>query len=114
MRPKALHVGSLAGGVGAALASMAASLCCIGPLALTLLGVNGMILAAGVKPYRWYLMGVSAFLLGVAFWAAYRPPERVSTAACPRQSGRVSKVILWMSALVWLGAGILQFAGPLV
>ena len=49
MNTRHVPLGSLAGGVVAAVASAAASLCCIGPLALTLLGVNGMILAAAER-----------------------------------------------------------------
>ncbi len=51
MRERAVDVGSVFGAVAGSVASAAAALCCVGPLALTLLGVNGMILAAGIKPY---------------------------------------------------------------
>lgn len=39
------NMGSAAGAAGA---SLAASLCCVGPLAITLLGVHGAIFAAGI------------------------------------------------------------------
>ena len=66
-----LELGSAFGGAAAAATSVAASLCCVGPLALTLLGVNGMILAAGIKPYRGYLLGASLLFLGLAFWVGW-------------------------------------------
>ena len=46
------EVGSVVGSAVTALTSAAASACCIGPLAITLLGVNGVILAAAFKPPR--------------------------------------------------------------
>ena len=54
MRVRAVDAGSAFGAVAGSVASAAAALCCVGPLALTLLGVNGMILAAGIKPFRGY------------------------------------------------------------
>lgn len=105
--------GSVAGAIAAALTSAAAALCCIGPLALTLLGVNGMILAAGLKPYRFYLIGGAGLLLAVAFWIAYRPSRSVlSLAECPVPKPgmvRVTRVVLWLTAGIWLASFILQF-----
>ncbi len=105
--------GSVAGAIAAALTSAAAALCCIGPLALTLLGVNGMILAAGLKPYRFYLVGGAGLLLVLAFWMAYRPSRSVlSFAECSvPKSGtvRLTRVVLWLTAGIWLASFILQF-----
>jgi len=44
MRERAIDLGSAFGAVAGSVASAAAALCCVGPLALTLLGVKGMIL----------------------------------------------------------------------
>lgn len=105
--------GSVAGAIGAALTSAAAALCCIGPLALTLLGVNGMILAAGLKPYRFYLVGGAGLLLALAFWIAYRPSRSVlAVAECPVPKPgtvRLTRVVLWLTAGIWLASFILQF-----
>ncbi len=108
-----LELGSAFGGAAAAATSMAASLCCVGPLALTLLGVNGMILAAGIKPYRGYLLGASLVLLGLAFWVTYRRRGVKEGDACPVPSGRVAggrvtRIILWASAALWISALILN------
>ncbi len=97
----------MVGATSAALASVGAALCCIGPLALTLLGVNGMILAASIKPYRFYLLGVSALMLGVAFWLAYRP--RRFGAHCPARALTFRKAVLWGTAALWMGSLVLQF-----
>ena len=112
MNTRAVPLGSLAGGVVAAVASAAASLCCIGPLALTLLGVNGMILAAGIKPYRWYLLVISLGLLALAFWGTYRPKRSLNGSACPTRAGRVTRLVLWIATAVWLSATAVQFIVP--
>lgn len=59
MKTRYLELGSAIGAVGSAVNSAVAAICCIGPLALTLLGVNGMIFAAGLMPYRFYLLAGS-------------------------------------------------------
>lgn len=59
------------GSMGAALV---ASACCIGPVVFSLMGA-GALSAASTKlePYRPWFMAGTAALLGVAFYAAYRP-----------------------------------------
>ncbi len=103
----------MAGAVGAALTAAAAALCCVGPLALTLLGVNGMILAAGLKPYRFHLLLGSIFMLGLAFWVVYHP-LRAGGAACSRRSTRLIRLVLWLVTLVWAAAFVLQFVADKV
>lgn len=49
------------------LAAVFAGLCCLGPVALLVLGVEGAIAAAVLKPYRWPILGVSLALLVAAF-----------------------------------------------
>ena len=97
------------GALGAVLTSTAASICCIGPAGIALLGVNGAIFAAGLKPYRIYLLSGSLVLIGLAFWLAYRPGT-TRARACPVPIGRVKKTILWSSAALWVLALAIQFA----
>ena len=108
MKQRVLEVGSIWGAAGSALSSAAASICCVGPIGITLLGVQGAIFAAGLKPYRWYLLGASAVLLALAFWLIHRPVA-VKGAACSVRTGRFSRVLLWTSATVWAVAVVLQF-----
>lgn len=110
VKRNAVQFGSLLGGATAALTSTAASICCIGPLAITLLGVNGAILAAGIKPYRAYLLGASLLLLGFAFWGVYGRRKATAGAHCPVRSGRIAKLVLWVSSAFWIGAVVIQFA----
>lgn len=104
-----LQTGSLVGGALAALTSAAASICCIGPLAIMLLGVNGAIWAAGMKPYRPFLLTVSFVLLGLGFWGFYGRRKTGAGAACSVASRRVGRWVLWVSAVLWSGAVTIQF-----
>ena len=98
------EVGSVVGSAVTALTSAAASVCCIGPLAITLLGVNGVILAAAFKPYHWYILAGSFLLLVLAFRGAYWGWRVRPGAACGVRAGRATRLVLWVSATVWLAA----------
>ena len=103
------EVGSVVGSAVTALTSAAASVCCIGPLAIALLGVNGAILAAAFKPYRVYLLSGSLVLLVGAFWSAYRRAPARGGATCPVPAGRSTRIVLWVALGLWIGAVVIQY-----
>src|SRR3989442_9874177 len=109
MSKRLFQAGSLASGTVATVASAAASICCIRPLAIALLGVNGAILAAAFKPYRVYLLSGSLVLLAGAFWSAYRRAPPRGGAACPVPAGRWARLVFWGGLGLWTGAGIIQY-----
>jgi hypothetical protein len=100
---------SLLGAAAGAVTSTAASICCIGPLAIALLGVNGAILAAAFKPYRVYLLSGSLVLLAGAFWSAYRRAAPRGGAACSVQASRWTRIVLWVTLGLWIGAVVIQY-----
>ena len=82
----------------AALASAGlASVCCLGPLALTALGLGGVGLAAGLTRYRPVFLGLTAAVLAVGFYLAYRKRE----SACAAGSCEVSSGSKTMKAALW-------------
>jgi len=109
MSKRLFQAGSVVSGTVAAVTSAAASICCIGPLAIALLGVNGAILAAAFKPYRVYLLSGSLVLLAGAFWSAYRRAPPRGGAACPVPAGRWTRLVLWVALGLWIGAVIIQY-----
>ena len=109
MTKRLFEASSLFGGAVAAVTSAAASICCIGPLAIALLGVNGAILAAAFKPYRVYLLSGSFVLLAGAFWNTYRRAPARSGAACPVPAGRWTRFVLWVALGLWIGAVVIQY-----
>lgn len=109
MNRRFFRTGSLLGGAVAAVTSAAASICCIGPLGIALLGVNGAILAASFKPYRPYLLSASLVLLAGAFWSAYRRAPARDGAACRVPAGRWPRMVLWVALGLWIGAVLIQY-----
>ncbi len=105
-----LNLSALAGASSAALTSAAASICCIGPLAITLLGVNGAILGAAIKPYRPILLTAAAVLLAFAYWRLKSPRNGTAGAVCSIRAMRLQKIVLWVGVVIWLAAVIIGYA----
>lgn len=100
-------VGASTGGMAGALAAVFASLCCIGPSTVALLGAGGAVTAAALQPYRSELLGTSLILLAFGFWRAYGRRVMVAGRSCPVRFGPFARMSLWVSALVWLAAALL-------
>jgi hypothetical protein len=109
MTKRLLRASSVLGGAAAAITSTAASICCIGPLAIALLGVNGAILAAAFKPYQVYLLGASFVLLAGGLGSVYGGRGVRDGAVCPVRRGRWTKIILWTGVTLWIAALVIQY-----
>jgi len=105
-----LNFGAILGASSAALTSAASSICCIGPLAITLLGVNGAILGAAIKPYRPFLLTESGLMLALAFGLYFRPAANGSVVTCSVRARRVQKSLLWTGFGLWVAALFIGFA----
>ena len=96
-----LNAGTVAAAVGA-------SLCCILPVAVAVLGVGSAALGAQLEPWRPYLTALTVLLLSGAFYQAYRRPKCEPSEVCAApQSRRRSRLVLWGVAL--LAALLLAF-----
>ena len=84
--------------MGAVVAASLASICCLGPLALTGLGLGGLSLAAGLTPYRSIFLGAMSVLLATAFYLTYRRREvQCTDGSCKLQSSsKTMKAALWI------------------
>lgn len=91
-------------------AAVFGSLCCIGPLGLTLLGVEGLILAGVVRPYRPVILVASLLLLGVALGA--RIARAKQEGACDTRLTRRVGGLVWMGATAWFVALVLTLVFP--
>lgn len=91
---------------GAFGAAIAASVCCIGPLVLALLGLGGGALLLKFEPLRPYFLAVTGLLLGGAFYVTYRRPPAEHCepgTACARPASRAGqKIALWIVTAVVL------------
>jgi len=88
---------------GAVLAAVGASLCCILPVAVAVLGVGSAALGAKLEPFRPYFAGATTLLLGFAFYRAYRPVECAPGEACAVPANRRrTRIMLWAVTIVAL------------
>jgi copper chaperone CopZ len=93
--------------VGAVIAAIAASACCVVPAILALVGVSGIGAAAALEPYRPAFLGVTAALLGLGFYLSYRKPRAVTDGSdpgdacgCPApRTRRAGRPLLWIAAV---------------
>lgn len=89
---------------GGAVAALAASTCCVMPLALGTLGMGSTFASSlGVlAPYQTTFRLAAIALLGAGFWLAYaRRAVGVDPAACsPGRTARGGKPLLWTGASV--------------
>lgn len=88
--------------VAGGIAALVASVCCVGPLVLIMLGVGGAWVAnlTALEPYRPIFIGVALVFLGLAFRKLYLVP-----AACaPGQSCAVPVSRKRQRLMFWLVA----------
>ena len=91
--------------VGAVAAALAASVCCITPVLFSLLGAGALgASAVRFEVYRPWFLGLTALLLGAAFYSAYRRSPEADCAAgtCSPSSKRTAKIMVWIAAVVTL------------
>jgi mercuric ion transport protein len=104
-------VGASLGALGAAATAIAASLCCVGPAVVAILGTGGALAVARLERYRPYLLGAGAAVLAVGFVLAYRPGGTCRDGTCPRGAARFVRGTLWLSAGALAVAITLFFLG---
>ena len=88
------------GVVGALGAALLASACCIGPVLLAGLGIGAVTAAQQFAPLRPYFLALTAVLLGLGFYYAYRKPK--SAAACNGEVCEAPRLARWGRPLLWI------------
>ncbi|MEO7736125.1 MAG: mercuric transporter MerT family protein [Kofleriaceae bacterium] len=96
------RVGSRLPLVGALVAALAASACCIVPAVLALVGISGAGITAGLAPLRPYFLAITALALAAGLWLAYRP-SLVAVDACGCAAPRRRR---WTRLALWLGVAL--------
>ncbi len=83
--------------IGSIISAMVASICCIGPVVLAVLGVSAAGLFSKFVSFRPYLIGLTIILLILAFYLTYRKREIIcEDGTCKIESaGRWNKIALW-------------------
>lgn len=95
---------------GAVLSAVAASACCIGPLAFAMLGLGGAGFLVAMEPYRPIFAVVTLGLLGVGFYTTYRPrAAKIDDCGCEMpMTNRVGRWTLWGAS----GVAMLALLSP--
>lgn len=99
---------------GGVVGAVAASSCCIVPLALVSVGVSGAWIGhlTALAPYRLLFIAFAAVCLGAGFWLVYRPTAK----ACEVSPGsgsalsRTFRNVLWVKAALWMGATLVALS----
>lgn len=102
---------------GALMGAVLASACCVVPLLLVTLGISGAWIAnlTALEPFKPYVAAVTLALLGYGFWHAYfkpKPPCEDGSYCARLQSGRTTKIALWLGLAVVTVALTLSWWAP--
>lgn len=93
--------------IGAIFADIVASLCCVGPLVLLLLGVSGAWVSTLTKLafLRPITLPMAVVFLGIAFWKLYIAPRTCSLDKSCADSKvlRLQRILFWLVVVVLLG-----------
>lgn len=105
---------SAAGGLFGA---VAAASCCILPLALFSLGIDGAWIGnlTALTPYQPVFVVISLGFLGYGYWLVYRRPKAAcdAAAACARpRPNRMVKLVLWLATLLVVAAIAFPYLAP--
>jgi mercuric ion transport protein len=107
---------TLAGGL---IAAILASVCCLGPFVLVMVGISGAWISnlTLLEPYRPVFIGVALVFMGLAWRRIYRAPaaaecEPGTLCALP-QTNRIYRVMFWVVSLVVLLALGFPYLAPL-
>ncbi len=91
------------------IAALAASICCIGPIAAAFLGFTSLAALVKYEPLRPVFSVVTLGFLGSAFYQAYRKrpaedcePGSVCAAHGPARVQRINRIALWLVTSVVL------------
>ncbi len=82
---------------GSMTTAILASLCCIGPAVAAVIGAGSLGVFSAFEKYRPYLIGLTAILLGFAFYFAYRKHE----VKCDDGSCKIKGASKWNKIGVW-------------
>ncbi len=88
--------------LGSLVLAIMAHMCCIAPIVMALLGVGGGGLFSKFANFRPYLMGMTGFFLGLAYYLTYkRRKVRCDDGTCKiRSVPRWNKISLWAATIL--------------
>ena len=103
--------------MGGLITALLSTICCIVPLLLLLLGIDGSWVAnlTALEPYKPVFIGISVALLAFAYWQIFfqkQECEEGKICAVPENKAKY-KVIFWIAALIILSSSSIAYWAPL-
>lgn len=102
------------------LTAIGATLCCIAPLILLMLGISGAWIGnlTAMEPYRPYFLTVAIAAIVYGFWKVYRKPKaedcKPGTFCAMPASDRINKIMLWIAVIVIVLVLIYPYIAPAI
>jgi len=82
------------------LSALFASVCCLGPVLLVLLGLGSLGFGALIGRYHWWFIGAAIALLAVAWRSYLKEARRCKTASCEMARGKTTRTVLLLASVV--------------
>lgn len=99
--------------VGGIIAAVIASLCCIEPVLVPLVGIGSIGAFAVFESYRPYLIGITVILLGIGFYLVYKQREvKCEDGTCKiEDAGKWNKIGVWSATFLTVAALAFPYLG---
>lgn len=90
------------GVVGAVISAILASLCCVGPFVLIMLGAGGAWVGnlRAFEPYRLIFILFTIGFLGAGFYNVYKKPKEDCSLCEVPQTKKVRKIVFWTATIL--------------
>ena len=102
--------------IAAVVAAVGASICCVGPFVLLMLGVGGAWIGnlTALEPYRPIFIGVTLVFLGLAFRKLYLVPEACEAGKpCANPvTRRNQRSVFWVVTVILAALIVFPWYGP--
>ncbi len=82
------------------LSALLASSCCLGPIALVLLGLGSVGLVPLLGKYHWYLQGAAVAVLVLGWWIFLREKRRMNALGSELRNERLTRTTLSVVTLI--------------
>jgi mercuric ion transport protein len=103
--------------IAGAMAAVAASVCCVGPLVLLGFGISGAWIGnlTALEPYRPVFSGLTLMFLGLAFRKLYLVPRSCNPGASCAGADTLKRqrLTFWIVAILLLGLLAVPLSAPL-
>jgi mercuric ion transport protein len=102
------------------LSALGATLCCIAPLILFMLGISGAWIGnlTAMEPYKPYFLTLAIGFVAYGFWKTYRKPKakdcKPGTFCATPASYHINKIMLWVAVFVIFITLIYPYAAPIL